>query len=295
MVTFQRLGPRVVAILVLVLCATSAVAADRVAGNAQGGYRRLSFTFDSPAKVTASATGAVLAIAFDRKPNLDVAAFTAAAPGLITSGRADGDGRTLRFALSQPVRLHVSQQGLKAVVDLAPVDFSGAMPDLPPPARPVVKPIDPASLPEVKLRTGTYPHFTRLVFDWQKKVAYSVFPGAGKMTIRFAAPVRMDLSVIARFTPPWVKNAAWRIEGNATLVEFETDSDSGYHDFRDGSHIVLDVLAPKTDAAAYTPPSENGAAAKPQVTKMAAGASAAQANSTLNLVMVVSSLLIFYS
>jgi hypothetical protein len=55
------------------------------------------------------------------------------------------------------------------------------------------------------------------------------------------------------------------------LVEFGTDSDSGYHDFRDGHHVVLDILAPKTDAAAYAPPG----AARPQVTKMA-GASAAQ-------------------
>jgi len=273
-VTFQRLGPRVVAILVLALCATSAVAADRVAGNAQGGYRRLSFTFDSPAKVTASATGAVLAIAFDRKPNLDVAAFTAAAPGLITSGHADGDGRTLRFALSQPVRLHVSQQGLKAVVDLAPVDFSGAMPDLPPPPKPAPpKPVDPASLPQIKLRAGGYSNFTRLVFDWSKDVPYSVFAGAGKLTVKFGVPARMDLSILNKFPPAWVKNAAWHLDGSTTLVEFSTDSDSGYHDFRDGHHVVLDILAPKTDAAAYVPPGT----AKPQVTRMAAGASAAQA------------------
>ena len=59
-------------------------------------------------------------------------------------------------------------------------------------------------------------------------------------------------------------------------MEIATDSDSGYHDFRDGSHVVLDILAPKTDAAAYTPPSEGGAV-KPTVTKIEAGASASQA------------------
>jgi hypothetical protein len=264
--------------LVLALCATAAVAADRVAGNAQGGYRRLSFTFERPANVTASATGAVLAIAFDRKPNLDIAAVTAAAPGLITSGHADGDGKTLRFALSQPVRLHVSQQGLKAVVDLAPADFNGVMPDLPPPPKPAPpKPIDPASLPQIKLRAGGYSNFTRLVFDWSKDVPYSVFAGAGKLTVKFGVPARMDLSILSKFPPAWVKNAAWRLDGGSTLVEFTTDSDSGYHDFRDGHHVVLDILAPKTDAAAYVPPSESGITAKPQVTKMAAGASAAQA------------------
>ena len=73
---------------------------------------------------------------------------------------------------------------------------------------------------------------------------------------------------MSKFAPPWVKNASWRVEGNSTVVEFETDSDSGYHDFKDGSHVVLDILAPKTDGAAYTPPG----IAKPAVSKMEAGA-----------------------
>ena len=45
-----------------------------------------------------------------------------------------------------------------------------------------------ASLPEIKLRTGAYANFTRLVFDWPKDVPYTVFPGAGKMTVRFQRP-----------------------------------------------------------------------------------------------------------
>jgi hypothetical protein len=261
----------------LALCAMPAFAADKLTGQAQNGYRRLSFTLDNPARITASATGAVLVIVFDRKAGLDAAGFVAAAPGLIASGHADADGKTLRFALSQPVKVHVSQQGLAAVVDLAPANFAGAMPDLAPPAKaPPPKPVDPASLPEIKLRAGGYSNFTRLVFDWSKDVPYTVFAGAGKLTVKFAVPARMDLSVLSKFPPAWVKSAAWRLDGNTTLVDITTDSDSGYHDFRDGSHVVLDILAPKTDAAAYVPPGTE----KPTVTKITAavvaGASADQ-------------------
>lgn len=240
--------------------------ADSVSGRMQGGYGRLSFTLPKDAKISATSTGGVLAISFGAKPDLTPAAVAAAMPSVLSGGRADADGKTFRFALSVPVRLHVSQQGTRAVVDLAPTDFKGTMPDLPVPVKAKPKPVDPATLPEVKLRTGTYPNFTRLVFDWPRNIDYSVFPGAGKMTIRFDALARMDVSVIARFTPPWVKNAAWQIDGGATTVTFETDSDSGYHDFKDGTHIVLDILAPKTDGAAYTPPGD----AKPQVKAMVA-------------------------
>ncbi|HEX4637135.1 MAG TPA: hypothetical protein VH189_13185, partial [Rhizomicrobium sp.] len=205
-----------------------------------------------------------LAITFSAKTNLDPAIVAGSMPRILQGGRIDADGKTLRFTLTQPVKLHVSQVGSRAVVDIADTSFAGVMPDLVAPPKPVAKPVDIASLPEIKLRAGAYEKFTRLVFDWPRDVAYQVYPGAGKMTVRFAAPMRIDVSALARFAPPWVKNASWRIDGNSTVVEFDTDSESGYHDFKDGHRIVLDVLAPKTDAAAYAPPG----IAKPTITKV---------------------------
>ncbi|MEJ0044226.1 MAG: hypothetical protein WDM81_19310 [Rhizomicrobium sp.] len=59
-----------------------------------------------------------------------------------------------------------------------------------------------------------------------------------------------------------MKNAAWRVENKGTLVEFGTDQASGFHDFRDGTKIVVDVLAPRTDADSYRPPGDG----KPTIT-----------------------------
>ena len=42
------------------------------------------------------------------------------------------------------------------MIDIADAGFTGTMPDLVPPPKPVVKPVDIASLPEIKLRTGAY-------------------------------------------------------------------------------------------------------------------------------------------
>ena len=89
----------------------------------------------------------------------------------------------MRFTLTQPVKLHVSQLGARAVVDIADANFTGVMPDLVTPPKPVAKPVDVASLPEIKLRTGAYEKYTRLVFDWPKDVSYQVYPGAGKLTM----------------------------------------------------------------------------------------------------------------
>jgi hypothetical protein len=267
----------------LLLATVAAHAADSVSASSQNGYSRLNFVFAPAGHVTAATDGSVLTLSFDRKTTLDAEAVAKLMGGAVGSVRADADGKTFRFALSQPLKLHQSAAANHAVVDLAPQNFAGVMPDLPQPVVAAPKPVDVASLPALVLRSGAYANFTRLVFDWNKDVPYTVFPGAGKMTIKFEAAAKPDLSAIARFQPPWVKNAAWHLEGANTVVEFETDADSGYHDFKDGTKIVLDILAPKTDASAYAPPTEKGAGtAKPSITKIAAapvkpGASNAQA------------------
>ena len=155
-----------------------AQAADSVSGSIQDGYGRLSFTTDST--LNATTTGGVLAITFGAKTNLDPAAVAAAMPRILSGGRADADGRTLRFTLSQPVKLHISQIGTRAVLDIADTNFTGVMPDLVAPAKPVAKPVDVASLPEIKLRTGTYEKFTRLVFDWPKTCPTRSIPAREK-------------------------------------------------------------------------------------------------------------------
>src|SRR4051812_24232625 len=191
------------------LASVPAWAADSVSGAVQDGYGRLSFTTDS--KISATTTGGVLAITFSAKTTLDPAQVAAAMPRVLSGGRTDADGKTLRFTLSQPVKLHVSQLGNRTVVDIADANFTGVMPDLVPPPKPVAKPVDVASLPEIKLRTGAYKNFPRLVFDWPKDVSYQVYPGAGKMTMRFNTPIRVDVSALSKFAPPWVKNASWKI------------------------------------------------------------------------------------
>lgn len=236
------------------LLAQPVQAADKVAASTAGGYARLLFSLEPNTQVKALVAGEVLTISFDRKVDLTPTAIAQALPGYITSSRADPDGKTLRFALSQAVRVHTSASSGTTAVDLAPASYSGTPPDLPPPPPPPPKIVDVAKLPLLEVRSGSYQNFTRIVFDWPRNVPYAVFPGAGRLTVRFQALAKPDFSAITWQAPPWVKAAGWRVENGGTVVELETDNDSGFHDFRDGTHVVVDILAPKTDADAYKPP-----------------------------------------
>ena len=265
------------------LAAAPARADDSVTASNQDGYSRLTFDFAPLAHVRASVEGGVLTLRFDRRTTLDPEAMARLMGPAVSGVRADADGRTFRFALTLPVRLHESQVGARAAVDVAAADFTGTMPDLPqpgPPPKP--KPVDPARLPPLALRVGSYSDHTRLVFDWPQKVPYTVYRGAGTLTVTFAAPARPDLSAIARFAPAWVEDAAWHLEGRTTVVTFRTDPDCRYHAFRDGTHMVLDVLAPKADARAGVSPAqmraiEAAAGEKPAAPPAAAAKAATKA------------------
>lgn len=270
----------------LLLCTPASFAADSLAGSAGGGYGRLTFSLDGGAAPRASLTGSVLVLTFPQKTTLKPAQIAAMLPGYVAGVRADADGMTFRVALKQPMRLQVSSAGGHTAVDLIPQDFKGSPAPLRPPPKKSAggppKPVDMANLTPLKVRSGSYQNFSRIVFDWPGNVPYTVAAAPGRLQVRFGAAVKPDLSALERQLPAWVKPAGWHIDGQSTVVDFSTDSDSGYHDFRDGSHVVVDVLAPKTDAGAYQPPG----AGRPGVSPFrgdgkAAGISMAQSEAVL--------------
>src|SRR6266550_5716082 len=245
--------------------------ADSVTVDTAQGYARLLFNFAAPSPVAATVADGVVTIRLGRPISTNIDTFTESLGAYVSSGRRDPDGLTYRFALKNPVSLHNSTQVNQTAVDLVPESFKGVPPDLPPPPPPVVKGKelpDLTKLPVIKLRVGEYSNFTRLVFDWPTVVAYTAYPGQGRISVRFETAAKPDFSVLETRSPAWVKSAGWHLDGAATVVEFETDAESSFHDFRDGAKIAIDVLAPKTDASAYAPP--GAGAVKPAVTPLSA-------------------------
>ena len=235
--------------------AASAVApsADRASVDTAPGYARILFTFASPSPVTAQVADGIVTIRLARGMATTVDTLTEGLGPYVSSGRREADGLTYRFALKRPVAIHTSTQGLQTAIDLVPDSFKGVPPDLqpPPPAPPPkVEVLDVAKLPIVKMRIGEFSDHTRLIFDWAAPVVYTVYPGQARVSVRFEALAKPDFSVLQTRYPPWVKNAGWRLEGNALVVDFETDPESTFKDSRDGAKVVIDVMAPRTDSAA---------------------------------------------
>ena len=232
--------------------AVAAPKSDSVTVDTTQGYARLLFTFAQPTPVTASVADGVLTLRLGHTVNISIDAFTESLGSYVTTGRTERDGLTYRFALKNPVALHNSTQGNQTAVDLVPDSFKGIPPDLPPPPPPQVKKelTEIAKLPVIKMRIGEYANYTRVIFDWPTPVVYTVYPGQGRISVRFEALAKPDFSVLQTRSPAWVKAAGWHLDGTATVVDLETDAESAFKDSRDGAKVVIDVLAPKTDASA---------------------------------------------
>ncbi|HVZ69167.1 MAG TPA: hypothetical protein VG891_06865 [Rhizomicrobium sp.] len=252
------------ALMLLALVTTQAFAADTMQASAEDGYGRMVISLDPAGHVQASLEGAVLRIAFDRRVSLDPSAIAAQIPAYVTGGRIDNTGKTMSFALTQSFRLHTSVSGSKTAIDLVPESFAGNPPDLPRLAAAAPKPVDPASLPAVRVRAGIYQKYSRIVFDWPQKTAYTIFSSKGHLTVRFKGLAQPDFSAVDRISPPWVRPAGWHVDAQNTIVEFQTDTGSKYKDFADGNRIVVDVLSPDNDSAVIAPKAAGASPAQAQ-------------------------------
>ena len=240
----------IMALAVATMLAAQPAVADTISSEAEAGFGRILFTLDPVAHVQASVSGGILTLAFDRKIAVAPGAIVQSLPAYIAGGRADANGLVYRFALIQNARVHTSASTDRIAVDLLPDNFAGSPSDLPLPPPKIASPVEVAKLDVLKIHVGAYSDHSRIVFEWPKKVDYSVFPGAGRVSIRFEAMARPDFTGFDDVAPPWVKEADWRVENRGTVIDFATDPQSTYRDSRDGSKIVLDITAPTSDASA---------------------------------------------
>ncbi len=241
--------------------------ADSVATAMDGGFGRIVFTLDPAAKPVVAMTSGVVTVSFPRQIAIDPAqimkgfgAYVSAARidpnGLIHSACAGADGACAHIGIREPLR---GRSGAAEFFGRAGRSSAAAAE-----SRQCGRCRQTSGACVIQKRASAYANFSRIVFDWPRDVPYTVHPGNAHITIRFEAQARPDFSGFEHIAPPWVKEAGWRVENGGTVLEFSTDSGSSYHDFRDGAHIVLDILSPKTDADTYRPPGVAAAGLKPK-------------------------------
>lgn len=266
----------------------------------QGGYARIILTWPGAVPShTEAMTSSVLVVTFDKPFTADTDEFLRQMPNTVALARQDGNGRTLRLALKTEFWMNVRQAENSLYIDLLPSSWSGAPPPLPADViarmaaaaaakaqaaaeaklakeRGIIDPVAP--LPDLSVRVARHEGITRIVFDWNQPVLYSIAQQEGSATITFDRTAKVALAPIRVDPPPYLKTISAMERDGRLSIFLKLKSGVTVTDFREDLGIVVDLKPEQTALNAVTEPkSEAPAATKPAEKASVAEASNAHA------------------
>lgn len=229
----------------------------------ENGYGRIVLTWPGgvPAH-TESITSGVAVISFDRPFDIDREEFLRKMPNYVALARQDTDRKSLRLALKFDYWLNARQVENSLYLDLLPRTWAGDPPPLPADVlarlaasaearkqaaaeaklikeRGVVDPTAPP--PGLAVRVAVHDGVTRLVFDWNQPVLYSLSQQEGAATITFDRTAKVSLAPIRVDPPPYLTTiSAMQSEGRLSVM-MKLAPGVVVSDFREDLGVVLDL------------------------------------------------------
>lgn len=295
-VSVRLVAMLVLSLLLLPLAEASAATTVTTTLSESGGYGRMVFKWPGAVpKHSETLSSGVLVVKFDKAFSVDLEEFTRQMPRVVALARQDPDGKTLRLGLKFDYWLNVREAENSLYVDLLPSNWSGPPPSLPADVLARVAAaeeakqaaiaeekearekgiVDPqAPVPAMSVRVAGHDGITRLVFDWNQPVLYSLAQQDGSATITFDRPAKVALARIRVNPPPYLKTIS-ALERNGRLSVFlKLDSGIVVSDFREDLGIVLDLKphSPEASPEAATqhePAEAHAEAAPPEATNTA--------------------------
>ena len=181
-------------------------------------------------------------------------------PEFVVIGRADPDGKALRFALAQNVRVNTMEAGEQLFIDLLPQGWQGVAPGLPPEvvAELARRAADVERAAEIEARrkaletskyklrihVGQQPTFSRIVFDWGAKVGVQLSRKGNVITVAFDQLAKPPMGRLKSDPPRYVKSSRAYFDDEGLKIDLTIDKDSDVRGFREENTYVVDISAP---------------------------------------------------
>ena len=189
-----------------------------LAATVNGGFARLVFDMSEYDDASVRVANNVLVITFERPIDVSVDRLVSQIPDYVGAARRDPDGKGIRVALSQQVKVNATAAAEKYFIDLLPASWSGQPPSLPPEViadlarrareadrlerkeRQAVAQ-QRATAEPVRVHAATQPTFTRYIFAVPANTAVSADRTKERLTLTFDAPIKFDLADVAAALP----------------------------------------------------------------------------------------------
>src|SRR5580700_12325959 len=217
----------------------------------------------------------------------------------ITSARRDPDGKGIRVALAQQVKVNATPAAEKFFIDLLPASWSGQPPSLP---SEVIADLarrageadrlerkerqavaqQRATAEPVRVHVATQPTFTRYTFAIPANTSVSNDRAKERLTLTFDAPIKFDLADVVAALPRAIGGIDAELRDDTALVRFNFLAKVDVRTFRDDGTYVLDIVGadnkPDEASAPPTAPAAPQQSAAPETTAPATVPPAAASN-----------------
>jgi tetratricopeptide (TPR) repeat protein len=274
-----------------------------LAATANDGYARLVLDMSEYDDASVRVANNVLVITFKRPIDVSVDRLASQIPDYVGAARRDPDGKGIRVALAQQVKVNATPAAEKLFIDLLPASWSGQLPSLPPEViadlarrareadrlerkdRQAVAQ-QRATAEPVRVHVATQPTFTRYIFAIPASTSVSNDRAKERLTLTFDAPIKFDLADVVAALPRAIGGIDTELRDDTALVRFNFLAKVDIRTFRDDGSYVLDVVgadnkpdeqstapaapgapqqsaAPETTAPATIPPAAANDAAAP--------------------------------
>ncbi|MBA5779296.1 hypothetical protein H2509_19370 [Stappia sp. F7233] len=226
----------------------------------ENGYARLVITFPGRSLLPhydALITNNVLKISFQDPISVKVDNVPLKLPTYVSIARQDPDGSAIRLALTQEYRINTMEAGEKLFIDLLPASWSGPTPPLPDSvvkelalraeeALKKARALELARLrgqvePEVSLRIGLHPTFTRLAFLWNLPFDTAFVREGDIVKLTFNYDADLDLSQLRAHLPPGIADATSFVDEGKLKFLLRLAKGVDIRAFREESTYVVDV------------------------------------------------------
>ena len=199
------------------------------------GFARIKFIWPSPVPFIAKIADRQLKVSFARPIDSNFESLPGKLIDYIGRPQLSNGGTTLTLPTKNDYGLNFNSRGRVVTIDL--VDLKS-----PPSPRSRTVPIA-KSIEKVEIRTGQHSDYGRLVFDWKKKVPYTLLRRGNRATLKFGRAANINVSNFKKRPINNVDSFHSEIQGDKTIVKFKLPIKSRLRDFSSGSKVVVDILS----------------------------------------------------
>lgn len=203
------------------------------------------------------AENGVLRIVFEEAVETDIRDAMRVLSDFVTIARQDPDGRAMRFGLSRAVRVNTMEAGETLFIDFLPTTWQGFPPPLP--EEVVQRLADRAQQaareaaeaerrrllgelePEVSLRVGAAPTFTRYAFNWNVPFNVAVSQAGPQLVMQFDYDVPIDLTPAFVDQPVELEGLEYDRDGASLSVTMDILPGVGLRWFEDDQRFIIDL------------------------------------------------------